>query len=272
MVTLTTPVRLFETLYIVYSEYPHVDCGNVYLITGKTPTLIDCGSPRGADRLVQNLAVLGLDVTDIDQVIATHGDYDHVQGLHRLRALNPALRLYLHREDWPIVQGSDPYGNSADLYQLPFVPFLPEDCLPLEDGATIPAGDGTLKVIHTPGHTAGSSCLLGEFGGESFLFAGDAIGGGMKSLEGATLAIWAQAVKTWRESLQSLLTVNFEWVLNGHEPAATLPLPRAHVERLVKSFGRMLNPWFTLAEDEPAVTLITEPGPVMAETTSTERS
>jgi hypothetical protein len=69
--------------------------------------------------------------------------------------------------------------------------------------------------------------------------------------------------------LQSLLTVNFQWVLNGHEPAATLPLPRAHVERLVKSFGRMLNPWFTLAENEPTVTLIAETETALAATTNT---
>jgi glyoxylase-like metal-dependent hydrolase (beta-lactamase superfamily II) len=266
MVALTAPVRLFDSLYIVYSEYPHVDCGNVYLTTGATPTLIDCGSPRGVDRLVLNLAQLGLDVADVVQVIATHGDYDHIQGFHRLRALNPELRLYLHRQDWPIVQGNDAYSNSSDLYQQPFVPFLANDCLPLDDGAAIPAGDGTLTVHHTPGHTAGSICLLGHFGDESVLFAGDAIGGGVKGLEGATLAIWAQAVQTWRESLQSLLAADFQWALNGHEPARSLPLPRAHVERLVKSFGKMLNPWFTLAEDEPVITLITEPATAELET------
>jgi glyoxylase-like metal-dependent hydrolase (beta-lactamase superfamily II) len=259
MVVLTAPVQLFGSLYVVYSEYPHVDCANVYLITGAAPTLIDCGSPRGADQLVRNLGQLDLEMSDIEQVIATHGDYDHIQGFHILSGLNPHLRLYLHPRDWPIVQGTDTYRNSADLYQLPFFPFAEDRCLPLADGVAIAAGDVSLTVHHAPGHTEGSTCLLGNFHGESVLFAGDAIGGGMKSLDGATIEIWAEAVKTWRESLHQLLELDFHWVLNGHEPAAMLPLPRKHIERQIRSFGKMLNPWFTLAEDEPPVTLITQP-------------
>ena len=44
----------------------------------------------------------------------------------------------------------------------------------LEDGGLIEFGDESLKVMHTPGHTPGSICLIGErlaFTGDT-LFAG----------------------------------------------------------------------------------------------------
>jgi glyoxylase-like metal-dependent hydrolase (beta-lactamase superfamily II) len=253
MTALIAPVQLAPHLFIVYSETPHRDSSNAYLLTGEVPTLIDCGSHRAAPQLIANLRQLGLRVEDVVQVIATHGDYDHIQGFHDLRRQHPDLRLYLHRHDWPVVQGSDPYRNASYLYRHPFVPFTAEQCLPLEDGQAIAAGDAALTVVHAPGHTEGSVCLLGEIDGQRVLFAGDAIGGAMRSLTGATLEIWAQAAITWEASLQRLSALEFDWVLNGHESAEALPISRKRFDRAVLSFGRMLNPWFSLDdEDVPA--------------------
>ena len=252
MTSLPSPVQLSPHLFVVYSEFPHRDSGNVYLITGRYPTLIDCGSQRAVPQLIDNLSQLGLRVDDLTQVIATHGDYDHIQGFHDLRLQNLDLRLYLHRSDWPIVQGNNPYQNASYLYTRPFVPFAADLCLPLEDGTTIEAGDTTLSIHHAPGHTEGSVCLLGAIDDRKVLFAGDAVGGAMRSLTGATMTIWVQAAVTWEQSLQRLAELEFEWVLNGHEPAATLPLSRARFDRGVRSFGRMLSPWFSLEEEETA--------------------
>jgi glyoxylase-like metal-dependent hydrolase (beta-lactamase superfamily II) len=240
-------------VYILYAEFPHADSGNVYLITGERPTLIDCGGPRAVPRIVANLAQLGLQVSDNHQVLATHGDYDHVQGFHGLRQLNPNLRIALHPRDWPIVQLDNAWGNASYLYGQPFVPFDAGDCQPLEDGEAIPAGDTALTVIHTPGHTEGSTCFLGTFGGQAILFAGDAFGGAMHSLDGVPIEAWAQAVATWRQSLQHLATFEFAWVLNGHEPARSLPLPRSSFDRHLPHFGKMLNPWFLREDEEPTL-------------------
>lgn len=255
MSQLTAPVQLSRHVYIIYSEFPHSDSGNVYLITGSHPTLIDCGSRRAAPQLIDNLAQVGLRASDLKQAIATHGDYDHVQGFHDLRPLNPSLQMRLHRSDWPIVQGSDPYRNASYLYDRPFEQFEKEHCLPLDDGDIIAAGDTSLTVHHTPGHTEGSVCLLGTIDDTAILFAGDAIGGAMRSLKGAALEIWVQAAVTWQQSLHKLSALEFEWVLNGHEPAATLPMSRAQIDRMVMSFGMMMNPWFSRESEETLVDL-----------------
>lgn len=41
----------------------------------------------------------------------------------------------------------------------------------IKDGDEIKVGDSILKVIHTPGHTKGSICLLGK----NFIFTGDTL-------------------------------------------------------------------------------------------------
>ncbi|MEJ7900999.1 MAG: MBL fold metallo-hydrolase [Thermomicrobiales bacterium] len=253
MPAISSPLRLSANLYVAYSEFPHVDSGNVYLILGKYPTLIDCGSQRAVPQLVRNLAKIGIEVGDLHQVIATHGDCDHTQGFHELRKLAPDLPLLINWNDWPtMLIAGDTYRNSSYLYRRPLVPFVAEQILPLNDGDVLAAGDTTLTVHHTPGHTEGSVCLLGEIDGHGVLFAGDAIGGSMKSLAGADLRLWADAVVTWAASIQRLKALSFDWVLNGHEPAESLPLTRTHVDRLFGSFGMMLNPWFLLGEDEAA--------------------
>ena len=248
MVRLPAPRQLSPDLFIAYSEFPHRDSGNVFLITGRIPTLIDCGSSRGAPQLRRNLSQLGIEVQDIAQVIATHGDCDHIQGYHELRREHPALQLHLHPADWSLVQESNPYRNANYLYRTPFEPIAPGQCLSLADGQRIVAGDGELTVIHTPGHTEGSVCLAGEINGHNVLFAGDTVGGAMRGLEGADLWIWAQAARTWEESLKRLSTLDTDWILNGHEPAANLPLGPAWFSRAVGSFGKMMNPWFLLDE------------------------
>ena len=75
----------------------------------------------------------------------------------------------------------------------------------------------------------------------------------MRSLEGADIEVWADAVRSWQKSLTRLSTRDFDIVLNGHEPAANLPIRRATFDHLVKHFGTMLNPWFSRQEPEVTV-------------------
>jgi glyoxylase-like metal-dependent hydrolase (beta-lactamase superfamily II) len=206
-------------------------------------------------RLRRNLAQLGIGIEEIVRVIATHGDCDHIQGYHDLQLQHPDLRLYLHPADWSLAHEANPYRNANYIYMNPFVPIEAGQCLPLDDGQQVEAGEGTLTVLHTPGHTEGSVCLWGEIDGHNVVFAGDTIGGSMRSLNGADLGIWAQALMTWEQSLQRVAGLEIDWILTGHEPAHSLPLSRAWFDRARTTFGKMMNPWFLLAEmsddDEP---------------------
>jgi glyoxylase-like metal-dependent hydrolase (beta-lactamase superfamily II) len=87
-------------------------------------------------------------------IINTHGHPDHVNG----------DVVFQEKFGVPICI------HKLDGYLLESVPNLPQKVL-LEEGSEIKFGNESLKVLHTPGHTAGSICLIGE----KILFSGDTL-------------------------------------------------------------------------------------------------
>ena len=89
-------------------------------------------------------------------IILTHAHFDHMMAADPLRELTGAP-LYVHRLDAPGL--SDPHRS----YMLQFTgnptTIRPADRL-LEDGDVLEIGGEKIKVMHTPGHTTGSICLI----------------------------------------------------------------------------------------------------------------
>jgi len=83
-------------------------------------------------------------------IILTHYHFDHVTFASKLREKTGA-KILIHKKE------------------KDFIEFEPD--IFLKDGDTIELDDAKLKVIHTPGHTPGSICLLGE----NFIFTGDTL-------------------------------------------------------------------------------------------------
>ncbi|MDP8908990.1 MAG: MBL fold metallo-hydrolase [Chloroflexota bacterium] len=243
-------MQLSSHLYVVLAEFPHRSSANAYLITGKQLTLIDCGSQAGFPVLARSLSQISVEIGDITQVIATHGHYDHIQGIHSLRQHRPDLPLLIHERDWRMVQSSDPYRTAAVVYGRDFTPIPAEGCRALVEGEEIAAGDGSLTVHHTPGHTDGSICLAGSIDGVDVLFTGDTVFGAMSGLLGADITIWTRAFEAWHQSLTTIASLDFDIFLPGHEPFWDLPLKKERLTRVLPYFGRMFNPWFALSEDE----------------------
>lgn len=112
---------------------------NVYIITCRGHgVLVDpCDEP---DRIWA--AVLAAGAPRIHTVILTHGHRDHWQALERTMQRLPQAICLAHPADHEMVE--------ADVVLDP-----------LEHGDTIRVSQGVhLEVIHTPGHTPGSICLL----------------------------------------------------------------------------------------------------------------
>ena len=85
-------------------------------------------------------------------ILLTHHHYDHVGGVRKIRELK-GCPVYMHRED------CDMYRDEVDIV--------------LEGGDSVNLDGEEIKVLHTPGHTAGSVCFYSEKSKASF--TGDTI-------------------------------------------------------------------------------------------------
>lgn len=115
-------------------------------------------------------------------VVNTHGHIDHAGGNQQFD------EVHLARADFQMAEETCGYADRQDYARTRLERFCPEklqeglDALlpdgdwkkvPLEDGDKIELGERTLEVIATPGHTAGSICLLDEK--NRLLFTGDMV-------------------------------------------------------------------------------------------------
>ena len=87
------------------------------------------------------LAAAEADGYRIRQVFLTHSHFDHVMGLGPLLAAAD-VPVYVHRDE------------------LPFLDFDRANLRPIDHGETVEVGRVPVQLIHTPGHTPGSQCLL----------------------------------------------------------------------------------------------------------------
>jgi glyoxylase-like metal-dependent hydrolase (beta-lactamase superfamily II) len=139
---------------------------NTWLVDGAEPLLVDAGVGAAwhLDRLRRLLGGRAL-----ARVFLTHGHRDHAAGLPALRGIWPGV----------IVHG----GTEA----------------PAAAGEWIPAGDGSLQVVATPGHSADHACLWDP--ASRVLFTGDLL------VRGGTVMIAASSGGSLREYLASLARV-----------------------------------------------------------------
>ena len=133
---------------------------NVYLVDDGELTLIDGGIPKDARQIREGIRALGHAVADVDRVLLTHYDYDHVGALASLGLSAP---IYAGEPDATYVTGAvkPSLTNKKGLLQRLAGRFLDHPnliSLPVTDGEEI----GGFQAYHTPGHTAGHMVYLHE--------------------------------------------------------------------------------------------------------------
>ena len=149
------------------------------------------------DTILARLSSLGLNPVGI---LLTHGHFDHVGAVKELAA-ETGCKVYLHAADLAM----PPMMTAGPLYYTHTY----------DEGDILQLSGVTIRVLHTPGHTPGSVCLMAEdsiFSGDT-LFAGSC---GRTDLPGGD---WA----TISQSLHRLALLQTEYrVFSGHGESTTL--------------------------------------------------
>lgn len=130
-------------------------CTNCYLLEDEDTRSAAIIDPGGEARGI--LGQAKADGVQVKAILLTHSHYDHTGAVRELREALPGVPVYLH---------------PADAAQLGTAVMPPiGETLPYQEGDTVPVGNLTVQVLHTPGHTPGGVTLRVE----DVLFTGDTL-------------------------------------------------------------------------------------------------
>ena len=132
-----------------HPQDPHPSNGYVFFLDGgKRAALIDpAGTPANL------LRVLTTGHYHLEYILITHKHADHCDATEAIASHFPHAKIVMHAADVRAI-GS-----------------LAESALRVKDGEELPFGDVRIRMLHTPGHTDGSSSYLFK----STLFTGDTL-------------------------------------------------------------------------------------------------
>ena len=190
---------------------------NCYIVEdeeAKEAMVIDPGGEP--EKIIEMLDTLGID--KLKYIYLTHCHGDHFGGILELKAKKGG-KVLIHRDD-----SEGLYNKAISLtYYIGMDDIELEADSRVDDGDLIHVGNIEFRVIHTPGHTKGGSCLYCEK--EDLLFSGDTLFRG-----------------TWGRT--DLPTGNFEEIINSITNKLTV-LPDNTI--LYSGHGRIT----TIREEDP---------------------
>jgi glyoxylase-like metal-dependent hydrolase (beta-lactamase superfamily II) len=227
---------------------------NFYLVedAGKL-TLIDAGAPGDWGEFARAVGSLGRALDDLEAVLLTHAHSDHTGFAERART-EAQVTIWIHDADEDVARSGKPKKNEAgfgrylvrpEAYRtlfglvrrkgLTIVPIHELSTFGDDETVDVP---GRPRVVHAPGHTAGSCAIL--FERQRALVTGDALAT-RNPLTGRTgpqigpdglNRDFAQALR----SLDGLARLTVDLVLPGHGEPWTGGITEA--VRLAKIAGR----------------------------------
>lgn len=153
-------------------------------------------------------------------LVHTHAHVDHIGAVGPLRERVGGAAL-LHPGDLPLYAAVAQQARMLGMFEAPQVVALDGD---LADGDELRAGAIALRVLHTPGHTPGSTSFALEDAGATTLFTGDTLfrgAVGRWDLGGTSLADIVRSIRT-----KLLVRDDDALVIPGHGPATTIGIER----------------------------------------------
>jgi hydroxyacylglutathione hydrolase len=193
------PIALDDVRH--HPQHPHPSNGYVFFLDGgRRSALVDpAGIPQNLVRLLREGDY------HLQYILITHKHADHCDATADIAKAFPQAQIVMHELDVHAI------GSLAGKALL------------VRDGDDLPFGEGArVRMLHTPGHTDGSSCYLFQ----SVAFTGD-------TLFAASVGGAYGDVSTYGDILNSVRTKLFTLpddtvVMPGHGPPSTIALEKAH--------------------------------------------
>ena len=177
------------------------DVDNNVWIVGNNDECVIIDSPHDAEAIISQ--VRGRKVLAI---LLTHAHNDHI-GAARAVAEAVGAPIYLHPEDLMLWEQVYP-DVKPDRY--------------LADGDVFQVGGATLRALHTPGHSPGSTCFQLEE--EGTVFTGDTLFNGGPGATGRSYSDYPTILESIRERLLTLPAATV--VRTGHGDNTTIGAER----------------------------------------------
>jgi len=182
---------------------------NAFLLKGEGNVLVDAGPPGSEGALLEACREAGVPPDGIGLVVITHAHSDHFGGAAAVQRKSGA-RVAMHALDAPLAaRGHEaPLGEGLAgrlfeaLGRFRRTPPGPEADILVEGGLDLSDHGVRGRLLHTPGHTAGSLSVLLE-GGDAIV--GDLVMGFPPFVRRPRAPLVAQDLVTLRSSLRAVL-------------------------------------------------------------------
>ncbi len=184
---------------------------NCYVITSagqKEAAIIDPGGGYADIR-----AYLAGEGKTPSAILLTHGHFDHILDARKFQL--DGAKVFIHPDDADLLQS----GGLARQMGVRMTPISADEFF--SDGEQIKVGEMTFTILHTPGHSRGSCCLIFE----DNIFSGDTLfeeSYGRTDFQGGSM-------QQLQASLSSLFALECDYkVLPGHMGDTTLSHERQY--------------------------------------------
>jgi hydroxyacylglutathione hydrolase len=141
---------------------------------------------------------------DLQYILVTHKHHDHADALAAVRRAFPKATVVVHPID------GEALGSAA------------RGAEPVSEGASLPFGDDEIHMLHTPGHTDGSSCFIYK----GSIFTGDTLFAGSVGRSFGGRFGYADLLSNVRAKVLTLPEATV--VFPGHGPVSTVAQERVH--------------------------------------------
>ncbi len=184
-----------------HPQNPHPSNGYIFFLEdGKTAALIDpAGDPNNLRRAIAEGPYV------LRYILITHKHLDHCDATADVAKQFPDAHIVMHK------------------YDVHAIGALASKAIPVQDGEQLPFGEAAaIRMLHTPGHTDGSSCYLFKstvFTGDT-LFAGS-VGGAFGENTGYQDILRSVSTKLFKLDEETV-------VMPGHGPPSTIGLEKQH--------------------------------------------